>query len=246
MAKTIRAIARVVDEDVVRTGIWYFATDPESGDSGKIKMEDVAKATVLLEFPNTTAPEIERVCADTTVTGTEIDQLAGVNVGGNTAGDIITTNGTQTLTNKGLTTPLINGEEVTVNGTQLDLLSGCSSTGNLRNVEQGGNIGNPTVTVDESRVAHGYTEINASADMDFTLLPTTNNVRSEQVTIFNSTTSGAKVYIYATSPDVFRYTSSSGLDSTCTRMTLSDEGIVHLMAYKKGWLVLGKAGISFS
>lgn len=42
-----------------------------------------------------------------TVDSTELNQLDGVSVGGNTSGDIITTDNTQTLSNKTLTTPVI-------------------------------------------------------------------------------------------------------------------------------------------
>jgi len=58
--------------------------------------------------------------ADIGASAAEIDQLDGVTVGGSSAGDILTTDDTQTLTNKTLTSPKIN-EDVVLTATSTEL-----------------------------------------------------------------------------------------------------------------------------
>lgn len=65
-----------------------------------------------------------------TASYTELNQLTGVTVGGSSAGDIATINGTQTLTNKSLTSPNINeAVNLTSTSTELNQLDGVTVGG---------------------------------------------------------------------------------------------------------------------
>lgn len=83
---------------------------PSKGAAEIRKAKDIAKAT----FPNCTGA--------VTATHTQLNQLTGVTVGGTSAGDIATINGTQTLTNK-----TISAASNTITGLDSDDLSDVAS-----------------------------------------------------------------------------------------------------------------------
>lgn len=56
-----------------------------------------------------------------TSTSTELNQLDSVNIGGNTSGDVVTTDGTQTLTNKTLTNCTLDGTTTIVSSDDLNV-----------------------------------------------------------------------------------------------------------------------------
>jgi hypothetical protein len=104
-----------------KNGSWTTMYDV--GNSAVVTLTD----TQTLTNKRLTSPKInEDVVLSST--STELNQLDGVSVGGNSAGDILTTNDTQTLTNKTLQL----GEDVnlTSTSTELNQLDGVSVGGN--------------------------------------------------------------------------------------------------------------------
>lgn len=101
---------------------------------------------------------------DLTATSTELNQLDGITVGGTSPGDIVTIDGTQTLTNKTLTTPTIadfqnaqHTHATIANGGQLTqplineavaLLATATELNQLDNVTVGGTSPGDIVTID--------------------------------------------------------------------------------------------------
>lgn len=101
---------------------------------------------------------------DLTVTSTDLNQMAGVTIGGTSAGDIVTIDGTQTLTNKTLTTPTIGDftnathtHATLANGGQLTsplvneavaLLSSATELNQLNGVTVGGTGSGDIITID--------------------------------------------------------------------------------------------------
>jgi hypothetical protein len=80
--------------------IKYF---PEGGAEEVLVEKDAAQTLTnkTLTTPTLTTPQVNEA-VNLTSTSTELNQLDGVSVGGNTSGDIITTDATQTITNKTL------------------------------------------------------------------------------------------------------------------------------------------------
>jgi hypothetical protein len=78
-----------------------------------------------------------------TASAANINQLTGNTFGGSTAGDVVTIDGTQTLTNKTLTTPKIN-EAVNLTATSSEL-------NQLDGVDVGGNSSGDIVTTDNTQ-----------------------------------------------------------------------------------------------
>ncbi len=64
--------------------------------------------------------EVVTLLKDLTVTYTELNQLDGIIVGGTSPGDIVTIDDTQTLTNKTLTTPIVNASQLDATGDEID------------------------------------------------------------------------------------------------------------------------------
>jgi len=159
-----------------------------------------------------------------------------VTVGGNTAGDIITTNANQTLTSKSLTSPIVNGYTVTANGNEINKLTGVSLSGNIRTVQQGTNIGNAEITSTSTITPHGYNEVNITSDITITLTDTAYNITSEIVTFANtSTNSFLKVNIVPAGTQLFF---PDGATAPKNQIALGDNGLVRLMATRNGWLIV--------
>ena len=117
-----------------------------------------------------TIAEVNAACDGITATAAELNQLDDNTVGGSTGGDIVTIDGTQILTNKRLTSPLLNeGSAVTATATEVNILGGAtistaelnilggitSSTAELNQldgVSVGGSSSGDIVTIDGTQI----------------------------------------------------------------------------------------------
>lgn len=104
-----------------------------------------------------TQPKVNEAVA-LLATSTELNQLDGVTVGGSTAGDIVTIDGTQTLTGKTLTTPAITDP---VLGGYENVLAVAATSGTLS-----GTSGTITLNIPSGAILVGYTINNDQAITD--------------------------------------------------------------------------------
>ena len=103
------------------------------------------------------------------VTATELAQLSGVSFGGNAAGDVVTTDGTQTLTNKTLTSPILSDVSLTLpkineavaltaTSTELNQLDGVSvggiSAGDIATIDGVQTLTNKSINATQNNITN--------------------------------------------------------------------------------------------
>ena len=122
------------------------------------------------------------------VTATELAQLSGVSFGGNTAGDVVTTDGTQTLTNKTLTSPILSDVSLTLpkineavaltaTSTELNQLDGNTvggiSAGDIATIDGLQTLTNKNINAAFNNITNiGNDEIESGANIDATKIGT--------------------------------------------------------------------------
>ena len=130
---------------------------------------DVSASTFISTVPSGTAPFT--VSSDTVVTNLNAYYLRGGAPGGGSAGDIVTIDGSQTLTNKTLTSPTItsivnSGTKTVPTGTGTFVITG--STGTVTS----GMIANSTIVNED---------VSASAAIDYSKLNLTGNIANADI-----------------------------------------------------------------
>ena len=131
-----------VDSSAVATSVDYKLTNTSSSNPGHKHTlvngaTDVTSTAVelnKLDGTDAVVADFDKL-HDITSTATELNQLDDVSVGGNTSGDILTTDDTQTLTNKTLTNPAINYTDTAANQNVLVRAYLNSAQTNLVNAE---------------------------------------------------------------------------------------------------------------
>jgi len=179
--------------------------------------------------------EINSVCNGNTATASEISQICdGRTAGGTDPSDLVTVNGTQSIRYKRLRDAQLNDTAVIItNGTQLNTLANTTGSGRVNEVQQGFNVGNPTIVASSSFSHYGLVNIN---------LPTSDSVSLGPVSGFNVSAIVVLKNISATTNVTVNRSGSDRFysDAGYTSIVLQPGEAVTLMAIGDNkWMVLG-------
>lgn len=204
----------------------------DSADSWKTKKVTFSSffTSIMSKFTATLA-EINRLCGGSTATAAEVNQICtGIERGGTATGDIVTIDGSQTLTNKIIYNPKFNSlDTTTTTSAQLNTLNNVTGFGRVNEVQQGLNVGNTTINSGTYCTYHGLINVNLSASGTISLGPVSGYNASETI-VFRNLSATTIANVYTDGSDRFVEGSSD-----YGNVAISNGGTVVLMALGNGF-----------